>query len=93
MSGQPKDALDPKDALEVLRGVWSAQDQDSVRPDDDGTTKICKKMAAVGFDGLASEADGDLRTAWRARLEREGKLNTSGGSIADLVLGPAAAPR
>jgi hypothetical protein len=87
MSGQPEDAL------QVLRGVWSAQDQDSVHPEDDGTTKICKKMAAVGFDGLASEADGDLRTAWRARLEREGKLNPSGGSIADLVLGPAEARR
>jgi hypothetical protein len=87
MSGQPEDAL------EVLRGVWSAQGQDSVHPEDDGTTKICKKMAAVGFDGLASEADGDLRTAWRARLEREGKLSTSGGSIADLVLGPAEARR
>jgi hypothetical protein len=87
MSGQPEDAL------QVLRGVWSAQDRGSVHPEDDGTTKICKKMAAVGFDGLASEADGDLRTAWRARLEREGKLNPSGGSIADLVLGPAEARR
>ncbi|MEP7023628.1 MAG: hypothetical protein ABJB47_07415 [Actinomycetota bacterium] len=87
MSGQPEDAL------EVLREVWSAQGQTSMRPDDDGTTKACKKMAAVGFDGLASEADGDLRAAWRARLEREGKLSTSGGSIADLVRGPAEARR
>ena len=29
----------------------------------------------------------DLRTAWRQRLEREGKYNTSGGSIRDIVLG------
>jgi hypothetical protein len=47
-------------------------------------------MADVGFDGLAS-ADEDLRTAWRARLEREGKLNAEGGSVRDLVLGPAEA--
>jgi hypothetical protein len=33
-----------------------------------------------------------LRQAWRERLQREGKLNTSGGSIRDLVLG-ADAPR
>jgi hypothetical protein len=29
-----------------------------------------------------------VRAAWRARLQREGKLNPEGG-IADLVLGPA----
>jgi hypothetical protein len=91
MSGSAKSGQ-PEDALEVLREVWSASGQASVDLDD-GSTKICKKMAAVGFDGLATEADGDLRSAWRARLEREGKLNTSGGSIADLVLGPAEARR
>ena len=82
----------PDEALEVLRGVWSAQGQSGVDLDD-GSTKACKKMAAVGFDGMAAEADGDLRAAWRARLEREGKLSTAGGSIADLVLGPAEARR
>ena len=44
-------------------------------------------MADVGFDGLAEETDGDLRAAWRARLEREGKLNPAAGSVRDLVLG------
>jgi hypothetical protein len=34
-------------------------------------------------------ADGDVRTAWRDRLEREGKLSQDGGSVADLVLRPA----
>jgi hypothetical protein len=48
-------------------------------------------MADVGFDGMAG-ADGDLRTAWRRTLEREGKLNPEGGSIRDLVLGPAQVP-
>ena len=47
-------------------------------------------MASIGFDGLAdADADGDLRSAWRATLEREGKLNTEAGSIGDLVLGTA----
>ena len=77
----------PDDALEVLRGVWSAQGQTSEDLDEAcGTTKSCKKMADVGFDGMAG-ADGDLRAAWRERLRREGKLSTSGGSIRDLVLG------
>jgi hypothetical protein len=74
----------PDEALEVLRGIWSAQGQASADLDDASGTKSCKRMADVGFGDL----DGDLRAAWRARLERDGKLNP-GNSVADLVLGPA----
>lgn len=81
MSGQPDEAL------EVLREVWSAQGQSSADLDDAcGTRKSCKRMANVGFDGLTDD-DGDLRRAWRARLEREGKLNPGADSVRDLVLG------
>jgi hypothetical protein len=77
------------DAREVLREVWSAQGQTSADLDEDcGPTKACKKMADVGFDGLAGDDD-DLRAAWRNRLQREGKLNEETGSIRDLVLGSA----
>jgi len=86
MSGQPEDAL------EVLRGVWSAQGQDSTDlAEAFGTKKSCKNMTNVGFDGMADE-DGDLRSAWRATLQREGKLNPEADSIGDLILG-AAEPR
>jgi len=93
MSGQPDDAL------EVLREVWSAQGQTSADLDEAcGETKSCKKMADVGFDGLAGPAagsgdgsGGDLRAAWRDQLRREGKLNPEAGSVGDLVLGPAEA--
>jgi hypothetical protein len=79
----------PDDALEVLRGVWSAQGQTSADLDDAcDTTKSCKKMADVGFDGMAG-ADGDLRAAWRERLRREGKLDPQADTIGDLVLGSA----
>jgi hypothetical protein len=79
----------PDDALEVLRGVWSAQGQSSADLDEAcGTTKSCKKMADVGFDGMAG-ADGDLRAAWRERLRREGKLDPQADTIRDLILGPA----
>jgi hypothetical protein len=79
----------PDDALEVLRGVWSAQGQSSADLDEAcGTTKSCKKMADVGFDGMAG-ADGDLRAAWRERLRREGKLDPQADAIRDLILGPA----
>jgi hypothetical protein len=81
---------EPEEALEVLRGVWSAQGQSSTDLADAlGTKKSCKNMANIGFDGLAADADGDLRSAWRATLEREGKLNPEAGSIGDLVLGTA----
>jgi hypothetical protein len=72
------------EALEVLRGIWSAQGQTSADLDvHSGHGKACKRMADVGFDG----EDEDLRAAWRGRLEREGKLSDS--SVRDLVFGPA----
>jgi hypothetical protein len=82
---------EPDDAVDVLRSVWAAQDRAEDPTSDDleeacGPTKSCKNMQLVSFDGLA-EPGSDLRQAWRERLEREGKLSTSGGSIRDLVLG------
>jgi hypothetical protein len=79
----------PDEALEVLRGIWSAQGQTSADLDEACGTKSCKRMSDVGFDGMAD--DGDLRTAWRDRLEREGKLNPEAGSVRDLVIGQAQA--
>ena len=77
------------DALEVLREVWSAQGQSRVDIDEHGGHgKACKRMAGVGFDGMPGD-DEDLRAAWRERLQREGKLNPAGGSVRDLVAGPA----
>jgi hypothetical protein len=78
---------EPDEALEVLRGIWSARGQTSADLDEMGTGKSCKRMADVGF-GDVDGAENDLRAAWRDRLEREGKLS-KGGSVADLVLGPA----
>jgi hypothetical protein len=78
----------PDEALDVLRSIWSAQGQTSADVEAAcGTTKSCQRMTDVGFDGLAGK-DGDLRSAWRARLAREGKLSTGGGGVRDLVLGP-----
>ena len=81
---------EPDDALDVLRSVWSAQGQTAEDVDEAcGTTKSCKRMADVGFDGLAEETDGDLRLAWRTQLAREGKLNPGAGSVRDLIIPPA----
>jgi len=79
---------DSEEVLGVLREVWSAQGQSAEDIEEAcGTTKSCKKMADVGFDGLAEETDGDLRLAWRTQLAREGKLDPGAGSVRDLVLG------
>ena len=79
---------EPDEALDVLRGIWSAQGQGSADLDEAGTGKSCKRMADVGF-GEVDGGGGDLRAAWRERLRREGKLSGDGGSVADLVRGPA----
>jgi hypothetical protein len=77
---------EPNEALEVLRGVWDAQGQDSDSLSDCEEAKSCKRMADINFDGMAGP-DGDLREAWKDRLRREGKLSEGTGSVADLVLG------
>jgi len=78
------------DALEVLREVWRSQGQTAADLGDDGCEKSCKRMtdAGVGFEDFAGGTDVDRIEAWRARLEREGKLSRSGGSVRDLILGP-----
>ena len=78
-----------EEVLEVLREVWSAQGQSAEDVEEScGPARSCQRMTDVGFDGLAEEADGDLRLAWRTQLAREGKLNQGAGSVRDLVLGP-----
>jgi hypothetical protein len=76
-----------EEVLDVLREVWSARGQTAEDLEEAcGTTRSCKRMADVGFDGLAEETDGDLRLAWRTQLAREGKLNPAAGSVRDIVL-------
>lgn len=75
-------------ALEVLRDVWRGQEQGAADLDDNCETH-CKRMtdAGVGFDEYAAGNEEDRGAAWRARLEREGKL--AAGSLRDLVMRPA----
>lgn len=76
------------EALEVLRDVWRAQAQ-TVADLDDGCETHCKRMtdAGVGFDDYAAGGETDRIAAWRARLQREGKLGAA-GSLRDLVMRP-----
>jgi hypothetical protein len=77
----------PTDAVDVLRSVWAVEGTNSDALDDGcGPTKSCKNMKDITFDGFA-EPGSDLGQAWRSKLEREGKLNTTGHTIRDLVLG------
>jgi hypothetical protein len=84
-------SAEPAGAMEVLREVWRGQGQTAADLDDAASEKgSCKRMtdAGVGFDDFA-DGESDPASAWRARLEREGKLNRSGSSVRDLVLGSA----
>ncbi|MDQ4021285.1 MAG: hypothetical protein M3257_06580 [Actinomycetota bacterium] len=87
---------DGKQALSALRGVWQAQGQTSADLDEAcGNTKPCKSMESVGFQGLIDEDENqsnqvvgsNLRSAWKTKLEREGKLSAEAGSVRDLVFG------
>lgn len=91
-------ADESQQALSALRGIWSAKQQTSADIDEScGNTTACKSMDAVGFHGLADEADppakgsptvgNNLRAAWKTKLEREGKLNADAGSVRDLIFG------
>jgi hypothetical protein len=86
-------------ALSALRGIWKAQGQTSADLDEACGPQGCKSMEAVGFQALGDEETDDqsnqakqavgnnLRSAWKTKLEREGKLNTEAGSVRDLVFG------
>jgi hypothetical protein len=77
-----------QDAVEVLREVWSAKGQSAADLDEAfGAQKSCKRMQDVGFDDMGADG-GDMRAAWRATLERDGKLDAGAVSVRDLVLGP-----
>ena len=75
------------DAKATLKSLWASTEPAEFAVDEDcSPTKSCKNMKDITFDGFA-EPGSDLRTAWKQKLAREGKLRTSGDSIRKLVLG------
>jgi hypothetical protein len=84
-------SAESSEALDVLRNVWLGNGQTTADlVDPGGEQKSCKRMtdAGVGYEDFAAGEE-DLNAAWRARLEREGKLDPTGGTIRDLVMGSA----
>lgn len=76
---------DRDESADVLRAVWQGTPGAMEELDAEcSPTKACRNMKDVTFDGFAEEG-GDLRTAWRNTLAKEGKLGS--GSVADLVFG------
>jgi IS605 OrfB family transposase len=76
------------EVLEVSRDVRRGPGQ-VVADLDDSCESQCKKMTdtGVGFDHYAAGDETDRIPAWRARLEREGELDTT-GSLGDLIMRP-----
>ena len=78
-------SVESNEARQLLRSVWDAQGKATVDLDEDcNPNKVCRSMKQVTFEGFAEEG-GDLKTAWRNTLAREGKIST-GGSLGDLVI-------
>lgn len=73
-------------AKQLLQDIWQVEGQALPVADDCSPTKACKNAQDMNFDGFATEGM-DIRSAWRERLAREGKLATGSGTIRDLVLG------
>ena len=76
------------EALSVLRDIWHARQQTVADLDavlGQGRGRACKAMKHVSFGSEAEPVDEDLREAWRARLEREGKLRPDGQSVGQLL--------
>jgi hypothetical protein len=70
---------------EILQSVWDV-DHDHAHLDEDcSPSKSCRNMKGISFEGFGA-SDVDAADAWRARLEREGKLS-EGGTLRDLVFG------
>lgn len=89
-------------ALSVLRGLWSAQGQSSRDVDsesscgDNSNSKTCKATDSMTFEGLIDEVEAttdtheaitNVQSAWRKKLEQDGKLHRDGKALRDLVLG------
>ena len=75
--------------FETGSAMWSTPDDNQVLLDEDcSPSKTCRNMVGVSFEGFADEGT-DVADAWRSTLEREGKLTTGSGSLADLVFGPS----
>lgn len=82
-------------ALQVLRGVWSANATEPEELDEEfGEGKCCKTVKDLGFGAMSAhpadptggkEVDGELRAAWRSILDRDGKRRADATSIGDQV--------
>jgi len=89
---------DGDQALSVLRGIWTAKQQTAADIEAaPSSTKVCKNMKNIGFNGFteggpvgdstAGPVEDDQRVAWRAKLEREGKVAPGSTTLRDLILG------
>lgn len=78
------------EANDTPRDMWTTEEGDGTVAFDDecSPTRVCRNARDFSFEGIATDG-GDLKTAWRDLLEREGKLNHSAESLHDLVLGRA----
>lgn len=93
-----QDALSVLRGLWSAQGQ-SSRDVDSASSCADSpssSSKSCKATDSMTFDGLIDEVEAttdtheaitNVQTAWRKKLEQDGKLHREGKALRDLVLG------
>ena len=79
----------PDDRNDETRSVWTVDQEIGTTTFDENCspTRVCRNAREFGFEEIAADG-GDVGSAWREKLAREGKLDRSAPSIRDLVLGP-----
>ena len=75
------------DAKGVLRSIWQVGDDEGSDVEElSANSTVCRNLKGVSFEDMVGQGV-DLRTAWREQLARDGKLDTSAGTIGDIVAG------
>ena len=68
---------------EALRAIWQGTPGAMQELDEEcNPNKACRNMKDVSFDGFGEDGV-DVATAWKNKLDREGKRN--GQSLGDLL--------
>jgi hypothetical protein len=82
------------DIDDEIRQIAFAEQARRPLPEDDCAEHACKALAELGYEGLRDDeaAEGvepDPMTAWKRKLEREGKRNPDGSSLGRRVVDAA----
>ncbi len=74
----------------VIEHLWDGEGSSRAEVEEAcGVTQVCRNMKHVNFDPheLGAEPGADLKSVWKEKLRREGKLPQGSTTLGDLILG------